>query len=374
MDGKNMNKIRILLAEDNADVRELLANVLSASGYDVVCVGNGFSGMTEAERCRPALIISDVLMPDMDGFQFCQTIKNHDELHNIPFIFYTATYVNEEDRELARAVGASRFIVKQSPIGDLLQALRDTLRDYEQHTLDIPKQPLLEEVPLEKLHDQVLEHKLYHKVEQQELERNQSEARFRKVLVDVLTAISRAVAARDAYTEMHQIRTSQLARCIAHEMHLDAETADGIRLCAAVHDLGKLRLPSETLNKPGLLSVVERRLIQTHAQGGYDILKDIDFPWPVADVCLQHHERMDGSGYPNGLKGEDICLAARITAVADVVEAISHFRPWRPALSMDIALGEIGDGRGTLYCPDVVDATLALIRSGRFQDWDKARG
>ncbi len=367
-----MTKVRILLAEDNADVRELLANVLSASGYDVVCVANGAAGMVEAERCRPDIIISDILMPEVDGFQFCQNIKSHDRLHDIPFIFYTATYVSEEDRELARAVGASRFIVKQTPISDLLQGLQDVLKDYEHHSLEVPQHPLLEDVPLEKLHDQVLEHKLYHKVVQLEGERNEAQDRFRKVLVDVLTAISRAVAARDAYTEMHQIRTSQLARCIAHEMQLDAETTDGIRLCAAVHDLGKLRLPSEILNKPGMLSPAERRLIETHAQGGYDILKDIDFPWPVAEVCLQHHERFDGSGYPDGLKGEEICLAARITAVADVLEAMSHFRPWRPALGMDVALKEIEDGRATLYCPDVVDATLALIRSGRFQDWDKA--
>jgi len=368
-----MTGTRIILADDVHEVRDVLADVLRINGYDVVCVANGVEGMAEASQRRPDLIISDIMMPEMDGFQFCRNIKKHHDLHDIPFIFYTATYVNDEDRELAHVVGASRFIVKPALSKDLLQDIQGVLEDYKHEVLEVPQQPLLDDSALFELHDQVVEHKLYHKIKQLQDEKDRAAHRFRGVLIDILTAISRAVAARDAYTEQHQIRTSQLARCIAHEMKLDAETADGIRLCAAVHDLGKLRLPSEILNKPSRLMPAERRLIETHAQCGYEILKDIDFPWPVAEVCLQHHERFDGSGYPNGLKGEEICLAARITAVADVVEAMSHFRPWRPALGMDVALSEIGEGHGTLYCPDVVDATLALIRSGRFQDWDKAR-
>ena len=372
--GSNMATTRILLADDYAQVREMLAALLQQDGYDVVTAGNGVEAMAMAERQAPDIILSDILMPEMDGFEFCRRIKEHPSLHRIPFVFYTATYVDEEDRRLAQAVGASRFIVKPAPPEVLLEELRQVLADYRQQRLEVPQKPLLEDRELLRMHDRVVEHKLYHKIHELEQERDMVaayEQRMRHVLIAVLVAISRAVGARDAYNEMHQVRVSQLARCIGQEMGLDAEVVDGIRLSGAVHDLGKLHLPAEILNKPSALSDVEYRLVQTHAEVGYNILKDIDFPWPVADVCYQHHERWDGTGYPRGLKGKEICLAARVVAVADVVEAMTHHRPWRPAKTMEEAMQEIEAGRGSRYCPDVVDATLAMIRGNRFHAWDQ---
>ncbi len=130
---------------------------------------------------------------------------------------------------------------------------------------------------------------------------------------------------------------------------------------AMIHDIGKVYVPGEFLNRPGKLTEDEFSIIKSHAQVGYDIVKDIDFSWPVPQMILQHHERLDGSGYPNGLKGDEIILEARIMAVADVVEAISSHRPYRPGLGMDVALGEITDFRGSHYAPDVVDACLCLF-------------
>jgi len=369
-----MAKKRILLADDYAEARDTLAALLQQDGYEVITVSNGAEGMQMAETHRPDIIMSDILMPEMDGFEFCRSIKEHAELCSIPFVFYTATYVDEEDRHLARAVGASRFIVKPAPPEVLLQELRQVLADYQQQRLEVPHKPLLKNRQLFQLHDQVVGHKLYHKIHELERERDMVaayEQRMRHMLIDVLVAISRAVGERDAYNKMHQVRVSQLARCIGQEMELDAEEVDGIRLSGAVHDLGKLHLPAEILNKPSKLSAVEYRFVQTHAEVGYNILKDIDFPWPVADVCYQHHELWDGTGYPRGLKGNEICLAARVVAVADVVEAMTHHRPWRPAKTMEEAMQEIEAGRGSRYCPDVVDATLCMIRENRFHAWDK---
>jgi len=369
-----MATVRIVLADDYTIVRDMLADLLRQDGYEVRAASTGAEALRMAEEYHPDIILSDILMPEMDGFELCRRIKEHPELHHIPFVFYTATYVDEEDRQLARAVGASRFIVKPAPPEVLLQELRQVLDDYQQQRLEVPDKPLLKPEKLLQMHDQVVEQKLYHKIHELEKERDMVaayEQRMRHMLIAVLVAISRAVGARDAYNEMHQVRVSQLARCIGQEMGLDAEEVDGIRLSGAVHDLGKLHLPAEILNKPSALSPVEYRLVQTHAEVGYNILKDIDFPWPVADVCYQHHECYDGSGYPRGLKGSEICLAARVVAVADVVEAMTHHRPWRPARTMEEAMQEIGEGRGTRYCPDVVDAMLRMIRENRFHAWDK---
>ncbi|MES9963551.1 MAG: HD domain-containing phosphohydrolase [Candidatus Sedimenticola sp. 20ELBAFRAG] len=194
-----------------------------------------------------------------------------------------------------------------------------------------------------------------------EEERRKNIERLHGVLVKTIQAIALTVEKRDPYTAGHQERVSDLASAIAIEMGLNDEQVEGIRMGAMIHDIGKVYVPGEFLNRPGKLSADEFSIIKTHAQVGYDIVRDIDFSWPVAEMILQHHERMDGSGYPNGIKGDQIILEARIMAVADVVEAISSHRPYRPGLGMDVALGEITDNRTTLYDPDVVDACLRLF-------------
>jgi PAS domain S-box-containing protein len=195
-----------------------------------------------------------------------------------------------------------------------------------------------------------------------EEERQQSFERMRKALGATVHSISVIVEMKDPYTSGHQQRVSDLARSIATEMGLSADRQDFIRTASAIHDIGKIAIPSEILSKPTKLTDLEFSLIKTHAQSGYDILKDIEFPWPVADVVLQHHERMDGSGYPQGLKGDDILLEARIIAVADVVEAIASHRPYRASLGIDLALEEISRNKGILYDADAVDACLKLFR------------
>jgi PAS domain S-box-containing protein/putative nucleotidyltransferase with HDIG domain len=192
-------------------------------------------------------------------------------------------------------------------------------------------------------------------------ERSESFKRTKETLDATVNSIAMIVETRDPYTTGHQLRVSHLARDIAMEMGLTLDQKEFIGTAAIIHDIGKLSIPSEILSKPTKLTALEFELIKTHSQSGYNILKDIKFPWPVATVILQHHERMNGSGYPNKLKGKDILLEARIVALADVVEAISSHRPYRPTLGINFALDEITKNRVILYDANVVDACLRLF-------------
>jgi len=189
-------------------------------------------------------------------------------------------------------------------------------------------------------------------------------AELRKIMEGFIETISVTVEKRDPYTAGHQKRVALLARAIANEMGLAREEIEAVRMAGIVHDLGKIYVPAEILNKPGRLHDLEFNLIKTHPQVGYDVLKAIDFPWPLAEIVRQHHERLNGSGYPLGLEEEEILPAAKILAVADVVEAMASHRPYRPALSIDEALGEIEKNRGVLYDPEVSDACLRLFAKG----------
>lgn len=188
--------------------------------------------------------------------------------------------------------------------------------------------------------------------------------RLTRSMRDTVAAVAATIEHRDPYTAGHQRRVAQLAAAIARQMGLDAERTQGIAIGATVHDIGKISMPAEILVRPGRLSAAEFELIKTHTTAGAEILAGIEFPWPVADIVHHHHERFDGSGYPDGLGGEEISLEARIVAVADVVEAMSAHRPYRPALGMPAALAEIAAGSGTRYDPQVADACLAVLHRG----------
>jgi len=204
-------------------------------------------------------------------------------------------------------------------------------------------------------------------------ERQSQQDRLRKSLEESVAVVAATVEARDPYTAGHQQRVADLAVAIARLMGLEDERLAGVRLGAIVHDLGKIHIPAEILSKPGRLSKIEFELIKSHPQSGYDIVKGIEFPWPIAQIVLQHHERLDGSGYPQGLKGEAIILEARILAVADVVEAMSSHRPYRAGLGIEAALGEIERGRGTSYDAGVADACLRLFREKGYVIPDQLR-
>ncbi len=191
--------------------------------------------------------------------------------------------------------------------------------------------------------------------------------KLRSSMGGIIRAMALTVESRDPSTAGHQKRVSNLARSIAQEIGMTKDQVEAVRMAGTIHDLGKISVPADILSKPTQLSDLEFKLIEVHPQTGYDILKDIDFPWPIARIVLQHHERMDGSGYPAGLKGDEILIEAKVIMVADVVEAMASHRPYRPALGIDVALDKISKNRSILYDPEVVDACLRLFKEKGFK-------
>jgi len=210
------------------------------------------------------------------------------------------------------------------------------------------------------LHGKVLETRRAEDHLQSSLDRQE------KALEGALKAMSLTLEIRDPYMAGHQHRVSSLAVAIAQEMNLPWDKIEGLRLAGIIHDIGKIAVPTEIMTKLGGLTKTEFKLIKDHPRVGYEIVKDIAFPWPVAHIILQHHERLDGSGYPEGLVGDAILPEAQILAVADVVEAICALRPYRPAIGLEKALEEARKGRGILYDTRIVDACIKLFRDGRF--------
>ncbi|RKZ29143.1 hypothetical protein DRQ36_09240, partial [bacterium] len=188
--------------------------------------------------------------------------------------------------------------------------------------------------------------------------------KLRRIMKGIVLTIVRMVEAKDPYTAGHQQRVSKLAVAIAKKLGLPEDQVNCIETASILHDIGKINVPAEILTKPGKLDDIEFMLIKMHSATGYEILKSIEFPWPVAEIVLQHHERMDGGGYPKGLKGDEISLEALIIGVADVVEAMATHRPYRPSLGIEAALSEITEGAGKRYDPDIVNACIALFEEG----------
>ena len=191
--------------------------------------------------------------------------------------------------------------------------------------------------------------------------------KLNNIIYAIIKTIAKIMDTRDPYTAGHQKRVTQLAFAISREMKLSSEKIESVRIASQIHDIGKIGIPSEILTKPSVLDSVEFSFMKKHPEIGYNILKGIAFPYPIAQIVLQHHERIDGSGYPDGLKGEEILFEAKIIAVADVVEAMSSHRPYREALGIDVALEEIEKNKGTLYEPEIVDVCIKLFREKGFK-------
>jgi PAS domain S-box-containing protein/putative nucleotidyltransferase with HDIG domain len=205
-------------------------------------------------------------------------------------------------------------------------------------------------------------------IKQSEKKLKESNEKLHDLLESTISALCGALKQKDSYTAEHQRKVAALACAIAKEMNLSKEQIKGIKVAGLLHDIGKISIPMDILNKPGRLSNNEFNLVKEHAEAGKDIVKPIDFPWPVATIILQHHERINGSGYPNRLKGDELLLESKVIAVADTVDAMLSHRPYRPALGIQEAINEISQQKGTLYDSSVVNASLRVLSSMEFPE------
>jgi response regulator RpfG family c-di-GMP phosphodiesterase len=332
----------ILAVDDTPASLKLLSELLRSEGYTVRSAVSGELALRSATKNPPELILLDIRMPDMDGFEVCRRLRADPKAKEVPVIFVSALSATEE-KVLGFDLGAVDFVTKPYQRDELLARV---------HThLEVVR----------------LRNNLEDLVEERTRELRESEMKLRKTLLESITAIAATIELRDPYTAGHQHRVAHLAARIASELKLSEKQIEGLSLASGVHDIGKIRVPSEILSRPGVISDVEFNLIKQHPVTGHNILKGIDFPWPIADTVQQHHERLDGSGYPDGLKDGEILPEARILAVADVVEAMVTHRPYRAGLGIEAAMKEITSHRGDLYDPDVVDACLHLFNDEHYR-------
>lgn len=324
------NKGNILAIDDTPASLKLLADLLAEEGYQVRAALSGELALNAAINNPPELVLLDICMPGMDGFEVCRQLKANPKTQGIPVIFVSAISETVEKVQ-GFELGAVDFVTKPFQREELVARVRTHLEF----------------------------NRLRNHLEEMVVERT---LELRENLLDFVTAIAATIEARDPYTAGHQRRVANLATAIARELQLPAEQIEGLKLACVVHDIGKIRVPAEILCKPGRLDELEFNLIKRHSLTGYEILKSIKFPWPLAEIVLQHHERLDGRGYPQGLKGEEILLEARILAVADVVESMVSHRPYRAGLGVDTALAEISRNKDVLYDARVVNACLTLFQ------------
>lgn len=332
---------KVMIVDDEKSIRITLGEFLKKEGYEVTTAENAEAALALLEENEYDTVLTDIIMPKQSGVSLLRYI--HDLQPGIQVIMMTGEPTVDTAVEAVRS-GARDYLAKPIVKEDLIRTVSQAV-SY--------KQLMDEKERLEK-----------ENTEQREtLERLVEErtGKLRQAMLNTAYATAAMLDLRDPYTSGHQRRVGGLASAIGREIGLPEDTLEGLHLTGCIHDIGKIIVPTDILTKPGKLSKPEYEIIKEHSEKGYDILKNYEMPWAVAEIVYEHHERLDGSGYPRGLKGDQISLETRIISVADVVEAMMTHRPYRPSLGLTAAMNEISEHKGILYDTDVVDACILLF-------------
>lgn len=328
--------LKILILEDNQDDAEIIKYELKKSPlkFEIKCVTTEQNFLDSLMNFQPDIILADYTLVGFDGLSALKLTKKISP--ETPFIFVSGSLGEEKAVEMLKE-GAIDYVLKDR-LSRLVPAIERALNEAAERS----------------------------KRKQVEQDLAMSYEKLKRILEETAMALSVAMEKRDPYTGGHQMRVTSLACAIAKELGYPEDHIENIRIAGLLHDIGKIAVPAEILIKPGRLTETEFNIVKTHPSVGYEILREIEFDEPVADYVLQHHERLNGSGYPNGLTGDKILPAARILGVADVVEAMSSHRPYRPALGIDVALAEIEMNSGILYDQEVVSTCVRLFTEKKF--------
>jgi len=384
MSESDNNRYRILVVDDDSTILDLYQRILNPTNplpflpnFEITSCSQGDAAVDSVRRSTEenapfALTFLDLNMPPgPDGQWTAKHIHRLDPSINIVVVTGYRTTLSSE--VVNRASISDKLLYLQKPFHpqEIIQFATALSAKWKAERQLLALHSDLEALVEKRTAELVQSNKLL-KTEidngkRMQLELQDSFENLKKVMNATVQAISTTIEKRDPYTSGHQQRVADLSRTIAREIGFSENEIEGIYIAAAIHDIGKISLPAEILSKPVQLSDIEISLIQAHSQTGYDILKGIKFPWPIAEIVLQHHERLDGSGYPRGLAGNDILMAARIIGVADVVETMASHRPYRPSMGIDKALEEVTQNKGVLYESLVVDACLKIFNTKGFQ-------
>lgn len=339
--------VDILVVDDEPRICDIMNRILTKKGYTcrTAVDANHARALLEEKLCD--LLICDLHLPGESGNEFIQDVlSKHDDIAAI-------VVTGEGDLDIARSmidIGVYDYVVKPLDHNSIVINVENAIKRRD---LEISNNKYRKD--------------LEHMVNERTMSLKNSLLKLQATISGIVRAIANIVETRDPYTAGHQRRVMDLAVSIAQKGGLATDDIEAIRVSSLVHDLGKIRVPAEILSKPGPLTVNEFNIIKEHPQVGHDIIKEIEFPWPVATIVLQHHERLDGSGYPLGLKGEDIRIESRIISIADVVEAMASHRPYRPGLGIDAALDEILSNIDTRYDPFFGNICAGLFREDGYR-------
>lgn len=357
----------ILIVDDEESILNAFKRILADEDYEIHTAHNGLEGLNKLRAAQKpfSLIISDQRMPVMNGVQFFTQAK--DIFPDAVRILLTGYADTEAIIDAINKGGVHLYFTKPWREEELLFHIKQSLSKTE---LLVENKRLAELI--KKQNDELLdlnktlEEKVKEKTSDLLARAEELKASYEKsqtILDGTVKTMSKIVETRDPYTAGHEDQVAKISCKIAKEMGLPENQIEAINVAATLHDIGKISVPSEILTKPGRLNDLEMEIIKTHCQVAYDILKSIEFPYPVAEIIFQHHERMNGSGYPRGLMGDGILVEARIIGTADVIDAMASHRPYRPALGIDAAMEEIVKYKGIVYDQSVVDACLKIYKT-----------
>ncbi len=338
---------RVLIVDDEEQIGRLLHRLLEREGYWCSYAASGKEARKFLKEEDFDLVLCDVNMPGESGLELARFILGQDT--DTAVLMVTGV----DDMEVGKSIlelGAYGYVIKPFKPGEILLNIHNVLRRKQLEIKNRSYQQNLEKT-----------------ISERTAELQRALNNWRRATQGIVESTALALEARDPYTAGHQKRVAKIARAIAEKLGFPQNRIEGIYMAALIHDLGKLSVPVEILSKPSRLSEIEFSLIKQHPQVGYDIIRGIEFPWPLAEIVYRHHERIDGSGYPRGLSGDKMLEEAKIVAVSDVIEAMASDRPYRPALGIDAAVEETSKNAGVLYDPRVLDAFMLFLKESGYR-------